>query len=219
MGERGPKPKNKVKIKWSPDFAYAIGLLTTDGNLSPDGRHLDFTSNDIEQLNNFKKCLGIDVKIGFKISGFTGKKSPRIQFGDISFYKFLIKIGFMPRKSKVISKLKIPRQYFFDFLRGHFDGDGTFYSYWDERWKSSFMFYTVFMSASELHIKWIDSQIYNLIKIRGRITQNGNMYYLRYAKADSLKLLPKIYYSNNITYLSRKFEKIKKALKINIDHK
>jgi len=45
------------------------------------------------------------------------------------------------------------------------------------------------------------------------------MYYLRYAKADSLKLLPKIYYSNNITYLSRKFEKIKKALKINIDHK
>ena len=54
MGQRGAKPKGKVKIKWSADFAYAIGLIMTDGNLSPDGRHLCFTSKDIEQINNYK---------------------------------------------------------------------------------------------------------------------------------------------------------------------
>jgi hypothetical protein len=31
MGKMGPKPKGKVKIKWSANFAYAIGLLTTSG--------------------------------------------------------------------------------------------------------------------------------------------------------------------------------------------
>lgn len=47
------KPQNKVKIKWSPEFAYAIGLLVTDGNLSPDGRHLNFTSKDRELAETF----------------------------------------------------------------------------------------------------------------------------------------------------------------------
>jgi hypothetical protein len=27
MGKRGQKPKGKIKIKWSANFAYAIGLL------------------------------------------------------------------------------------------------------------------------------------------------------------------------------------------------
>ena len=208
------RPKNKVKIKWSPEFAYALGLLATDGNLSPDGRHFDFTSNDVEQLKNFMSCLGIKVKIGQKKSGFTGKKSPRIQFGDVNFYKFLVGIGFMANKSKVIGDLSIPEKYFFDFLRGHFDGDGTFYSYFDPRWKSSFMFYTVFISASKRHLLWLQSTIFNSLGITGHITKNGSIHNLRYAKSESLKLLPKMYYNKSVVCLSRKRVKIERALKI-----
>lgn len=210
------KPQNKVKLKWSPKFAYALGLLATDGNLSPDGRHFDFTSNDMEQLENFMRCLGIEVKIGQKKSGFTGRKSSRIQFGDVIFYKFLVGIGFMAKKSKVIGDLLIPDKYFFDFLRGHFDGDGTFYSYFDPRWKSSFMFYTVFISASKKHIFWIRRVISSLIGIDGHITKarNDSIYNLRYAKAESLKLLSKLYYNESVICLSRKRIKIEKALKI-----
>ena len=144
---RGLKPQNKVKIEWSPEFAYAIGLLTTDGNLSSDSRHFDLTSKDKEQLENFLRCLGIKNKIGIKTSGL-GKKSFRVQFGDVTFYKFLLNIGLTSNKSKKLGALDIPDKYFFDFLRGHFDGDGTFYSYFDPRWKSSYLFYTVFISAS-----------------------------------------------------------------------
>ncbi len=210
------RPQNKVKIEWSPDFAYALGLLATDGNLSPDGRHFDLTSNDVEQLENFMCCLGIKMKIGHKKSGFTGRKSPRIQFGDVNFYKFLLGIGLMAKKSKVIGNLLIPEKYFFDFLRGHFDGDGTFYSYFDPRWKSSFMFYTVFMSASKKHILWIRGVISKLLGIDGHITKgiNGSIYNLRYAKAESLKLLPKLYYNKSVVCLSRKRRKIEKALKV-----
>ncbi|MCX6702984.1 MAG: hypothetical protein NTW60_03920 [Candidatus Wolfebacteria bacterium] len=211
------KPLNKVKIKWSPEFAYALGLLATDGNLSPDGRHFDFTSQDKEQLLNFMKCFGIKVKIGYKTSGYTGEKSSHIQFGDVVLYKFLLKIGFTPAKTKTISSLKIPGRYFFDFLRGHLDGDGCFYSYWDKRWRSSFMFYTVFLSASKNHINWIRRELLSRLGIKGHINANisKSVIELKYAKAESLKLLPKIYYDSGVVCLSRKREKIRKALKIN----
>jgi hypothetical protein len=214
------KPLRKVKTKWSPNFAYAIGLLVTDGCLSKDGRHFDFTSNDIEQLKNFMGCLGINVKIGRKSSGYNEKSGTRIQFGDINFYRFLLTIGLMPNKTKIIGKIKIPNEYFFDFLRGHFDGDGSFYSYWDPRWKSSFMFYTTFVSASKKHIEWLQNQILKHIKITGHITKDGNRstYQLKYAKAESLELLPKMYYDYKVICLSRKREKINKALYIDKRH-
>ncbi len=208
------KPKHKVRIDWSPDFAYAIGLLATDGNLSPNGRQFDFTSSDIEQLENFKRCLGITNKIGYKKSGDGKRISGRIQFGDVRFYAFLSDIGLMPNKSKRLREIKIPNALFFDFLRGCFDGDGSFHSYWDKRWKSSFMFYVSFVSASKTHIDWLQRKIFSFLKISGHVTKsiNSSAYQLKYAKADSLKLLPRIYYQRGIMRLSRKYLKIKRCL-------
>ncbi len=212
-GEIIMKPQNKVKIKWSSEFAYAIGLLTTDGCLPSNGRQFDLTSKDKEQLENFIRCLKIKNKIGIKTSGL-GKKSFRVQFGDVNFYKFLLNIGLMPNKSKILAELDIPDKYFFDFLRGHFDGDGTFYSYWDPRWKSSFMFYTEFISASKKHIDWVRAKLFSKLKIRGHISKaiNNSAYQLKYAKAESLKLLPEMYYDKQVICLSRKREKIEKVL-------
>lgn len=38
--------KGNVKIKWNNSFAYIIGVIATDGNLSPDLRHIHITSKD-----------------------------------------------------------------------------------------------------------------------------------------------------------------------------
>lgn len=208
--------RNKIDIKWSSNFAYAIGLLTTDGNLSPDGRHFNFTSKDMDQLINFMNCLKIKVKIGQKTSGYTGKKTTQIQFGSVKLYKFLLNIGMTPAKTKTIGAINIPSEYLFDFLRGHLDGDGCFYSYWDKRWKSSYMFYTVFVSASKKHIEWIQEIINQKLKISGYITnaRKSSVYQLRYAKSDSVKLLRKIYYKRDVICLSRKRLKIEKGLGI-----
>jgi hypothetical protein len=210
----GPKPKGVVDITWSSDFAYAVGLFTADGCLSSNGRHLDFTSQDEEQLENFVRCLGIEhVKISEKENG-KDKKCGRVQFGDVLFYSFLEDIGLTTAKSKTIGSIDIPDPYFFDFLRGLFDGDGCFYSFWDKRWESSYMFYTVFNSASEYHIDWLRENINKLIDIRGHICKpkNSKVYKLKYAKDESMNLLRNVYYSDDITYLSRKRLKIKEAL-------
>jgi hypothetical protein len=211
------KPLNKVAISWSPEFAYAIGLLVTDGCLYSNGRMLNLTSKDEEQISNFMYCLGICKYVGKKSSGSQNEKRYfNLQFGDIMFCKFLNGIGIMPSKTKTIGALEIPNEHFFDFLRGHYDGDGTFYSYWDSRWRSSYMFYTVFTSASKEHILWLRGKILDRVGIGGHIATTGKtpMYQLRYAKSDSLKLLPKLYYNAGVVCLSRKRRKIEAALAV-----
>lgn len=53
---------DSISLIWNTKFAYAVGLMTTDGCLSKDKRHIDFTSKDLEQILNFQKCLNIHVK-------------------------------------------------------------------------------------------------------------------------------------------------------------
>lgn len=215
MAKPGPKPKRK-NVKWSPNVAYGVGLFVTDGCLYADGRHLDLTSKDIEQLENFKKCFGLDTKISYKTSGFTDKKYPRLQFSDVGLYRFFENIGLTPAKTKTIAEIDIPREYYFDFLRGHLDGDGCTYSYWDKRWKSSFMFYLTFSAYSKLHIKWIRKALEDMLGVTGHLNKPSKrrIFQLKYAKEESFKILQKMYYSKDVICLSRKRLKIEEALGI-----
>lgn len=212
---RGPKPKKIVAEKWTSNLAYAIGLLASDGCMSHRNNLIDLTSKDKEQLNNFSECLGIKLFIGKKHNG-NGQVAYRVQFKNLIFYNFLLKVGLTPAKSKTIGILKIPKKYFFDFLRGVFDGDGCTYSYWDKRWKSSFMFYLCFVSASKIFIDWIRTEIRNSIGCVGHITKDGksSTFQLKYAKAESFLIIKKMYHPKNVICLSRKYLKIQKMLAI-----
>ena len=210
---RGSQKNKNYQVKWTSEFAYVIGLLTTDGNLSKDGRHIAFTSKDIQLVKTFKKYLNLtDVKIGTKTSGTTDKRYPRIQFSNTKLYKWLLKIGLMPNKSKKINKIKIPNRYFFDFLRGSFDGDGGSYSYWDPRWTSSFMFYITFSSGSLSHLEWLRSKLKSLLKINGHLKFGRRVWQLCYAKKESKIIIPKMYHKQDLPCLERKYKKISKSL-------
>ena len=78
------------------------------------------------------------------------------------------------------------------------------------------MFYTVFLSASRVHIEWIKATIFEKLGIKGHLTVTGKtpMIMIKYAKAESLQLLPKIYYNPDVVCLSRKREKIEKAIAV-----
>jgi len=49
-----------MPIKRSPVLAYIVGLITTDGSLSKDKRHIIFTSSDLQLIKTFRKCLGLE---------------------------------------------------------------------------------------------------------------------------------------------------------------
>jgi hypothetical protein len=212
------RAKGKVKIEWSAQFAYAIGLLATDGCLSKNGRHISFVSKDKEQIDNFLAGLKIENHVGISISG-TGIPAYRIQFSDVLFYDFLNVIGLFMAKSKTIGKLDIPDEFFFDFLRGCFDGDGTVYSYWGKRWRSSFMYYISFATASYDFMFWLRSTIQERLGILGHVKKDGkgSTYQLTYAKSDSSKIIEKMYENPHSLSLSRK--KLKIAAILDIVHK
>jgi LAGLIDADG-like domain len=190
--------------EWSPSIAYAVGLIASDGCLQKDGRHIDLTSVDKEQLKNFSLALNRKFHIGTKNSG-AGNPGYRIQFSDVSFYDFLLKVGLTPNKSKTIGFLNIPDKFYADFLRGLFDGDGCAYGYMDPRWKSSFMFYIGYASASPLFLDYIRQTNGRLINVgRGSVRLSKGIGSLYYAKKDSHKLFHFMYYPDHYLSLSRK---------------
>ncbi len=211
----GPKPKGKVVIKWNSKFAYAIGLLVADGCLSKDGRHMSLTSIDKEQILTFKSCLALTTKVARKFSG-SGSMAYHTQFGDVLFYKFLMKIGLSSAKSKTISEILIPRRYFFDFLRGYFDGDGCSYSYYDPIYPKSYRFYISFASGSEKYVDWLRSKLQEYAQIKGHIDyrKNSTNLQLKYAKKEAMIIAKKMYYRKGLVSLERKKLKINKALRI-----
>ena len=174
----------------------------------------NITSKDLEQILNFKKVLNLPNKVGDKSSGSSNKRYYRLQFGNIKFYKFLLKIGLTSRKSKTIGKLIIPDRYFADFLRGSFDGDGYVSSFWDKVYKNSYRFYMGFTSASRDHLVWIQSKTEFLFNIRGFINKGPRSYCLKFAKYESIKLTQYLFYKDNLVCLGRKRFKIEQALGI-----
>lgn len=198
-----------------PRLSYVIGLITSDGNLSKDARHINFTSKDLELVIYFKQYLKVDNKINKKSRSSIGeKKYYFIQIGDINFYRFLTKIGLKPNKSKNLKNINVSRKYFFDFLRGVFDGDGGIISFFDKRWENSFMFYLVFSSASPNFINWLRKNIELLASIKGHISKAKGIstVQLKYGKKESMVLIRKMYYRKNLPFLERKYSKIKKII-------
>lgn len=199
--------ENKIDIKWNANFAYAIGLIATDGYLSNDGRHISLTTKDLEIATLFKKCLKIDNKISRKGRGYSKeKKYYLVQFGDINFFEYLVSIGITNKKSKTIKKVDVPDKFYIDFLRGCLDGDGSI-SVFDHPESKKKQLKLRFYSASKNFLIWIkenNKKIYDI--------ESGHIYTdkikivsaLSYAKTDGGKILKLMYYSRNIPFLKRK---------------
>lgn len=215
MVKRGTKPQGKVKIEWSPEFSYAIGLLVADGCLSKDRRHIDLTSKDKAQIITFRKCLGLTTKVSPKNSG-ARNEAYHTQFGDVLFYQFLESIGLTSAKSKTISSVSIPKKYFLDFVRGYFDGDGSSYSYYDPVYEKSFRFYISFTSASQKFFDWLRTELDDSLGIKGSLSYNRNNPYvqLKFSKKEASVLAKAMYYAENLPCLRRKRLKIMKSMRI-----
>ncbi len=196
---------NRTKIKQS-DLWYVIGLITTDGNLSIDGRHINITSKDVEHLEIVKKALGINNKITMKTRGHHIEKIYGfLQFGDVAFYKYLMTIGLMPKKSLILSSIKVPRQHFNHFLRGVIDGDGNIHRWIHPQNKGEQWELRIY-SASPLFINWLYSETCKIFNVRGIIVTNKTraMYVVKFGKM-AARVVLKGCYTNGYIALERKY--------------
>lgn len=194
-----------VDTTWSSRLAYAIGLIASDGNLSPDGRHINLTSKDIEIIVLFKEALCLKNKIGRKGRGYTKeKKYYCIQFGDKNFYDFLLTIGLMPAKSKTLGPLRIPSIFFRDFLRGCIDGDGNINVSRHPESRHLQLRMRIY-SASKPFLEWIHCEVLGSVPVFGGWIQSGDgAFHLAYGKSDAVLLL-RFLYADTSFFLKRKY--------------
>jgi hypothetical protein len=187
-----PNKRKELKIEGS-NLWYLVGLITSDGCLSSDGRHIDITSKDFEFLQGIKNIIGIENIIGIKY-GFKKQKAFHIQFGNRNFYDFLLRIGLTQHKSLSLGALEIPREYFIDFLRGLIDGDGGMQR-WVHRTNGREQWNLRVSSGSEKFLVWIRNNIEELMGIKGKLYSESNTQFrLKYGKMAAKIIAQKCYY-------------------------
>lgn len=181
---------------------YLVGLITADGCLSSDGRHIDITSKDYELLEKIKTTTGITNKIGSKY-GFNKSHAFHIQIGNKNFYNFLLMVGLTQKKSLTLGSLNVSRKYFVDFLRGMIDGDGCI-----RRWihPSNLMeqWNLRIYSGSGIFIKWLRYVMECMLSVKGKIyRETDRKWILKYGKMAAKEIAKRCYYKNALS-LERK---------------
>lgn len=208
------RQQKQVSTKWSASFAYLIGIIATDGNLSSDERHIVITSKDKELLQDIKESFSLPTKIGTKAnSSSPEKKYFVLQIGDKHFYNFLLSIGLTPNKSKTLGKLSIPKKYFPHFLRGCVDGDGNIDIY-NHKESTHKQLRIRLASASYEFLNWISKEVQqNCGSVGGWVysPKNKSWHVLTYGKNDSVQILKTIY-KNKTLFLERKFNQAKQFI-------
>ena len=213
---RRGKPRGRYRVRrtpawnWTPEIAYAVGLVATDRNLSPSGRHVSVSSAEREVLQTFLRCVDRKAKIGH-VKGSYGTHGLRVQIGDVGLYRWLQSIGLTPRKSLTLGPIDAPDTVLGHLLRGLLDGDGSIIDCtYDGTGKAKGRRYRTllvrFNTASRDHAEWIRRRISKRYGLHGGLWCEDGMFQLTYAKRASRRLLPFLYPAADVPCILRKRE-------------
>jgi len=203
----------KLAIEWSPQMAYIVGLMATDGCLASRSTAMNFKSADRELVATYLELLGRTNKIGAQTTKWGGLVY-YTQYRDVRLRRWFESIGLTPRKSLTLGAISAPDEFMAALVRGLLDGDGSISNgVWkaDTTRRSDYYYEwlrTRFASASRTHLEWLKSQLTRLIGLRGWIwtdyARRNPMSCLAYGKADSVELLSWLYENPNAPCLTRK---------------
>jgi hypothetical protein len=186
--------RKELKIE-APNLWYLVGLITSDGCLSSDGRHIDITSKGYKFLQGIKDTFGLDNKIGVKYNSIK-QKAFHIQIANKNFYDFLLSVGLSQNKSLTVGAVNVPGQYFCDFLRGLIDGDGCIRQ-WVHSSNQKEQWSLRIYSGSGAFIKWLNNTIESLLKIKGKVyRETDTKWILKYGKMAAREIAKRCYYKN-----------------------
>lgn len=191
--------------RWSPEMAYVLGLLITDGNVSNNGT-ISLCMNEKELIEKVAKTMGAE----HKIAPSKHQKGLFIfHFARAGMVKDLGALCVVPRKSMIVKFPIVPEPFLTDFIRGVFDGDGSVYF---NRHSKKHPVQTKFVSSSKEFIEKLESVLRKLglpaRTIYGQPTKNGITHMFRYGHKDSEKLFAVMYKdTGNSLFLARKYNK------------
>jgi LAGLIDADG DNA endonuclease family protein len=195
---------------WTPEMAYVLGFFAADGSMNESkrgGHYIEFQITDGDLLKKIQVLLESDHKITIRDRVPGQKLIYRLQIGSKIIFEDLIQLGFVQNKTKVLSLPDIPQDFFGDFIRGYFDGDGNVWSgiiHKFDRPNPCRILFTCFTCGSEQMLRQVKGHLADMGLRGGSISFQGRAFRLNYATADSLKLYAIMYYHCRDLYLPRK---------------
>lgn len=196
---------------WNNLNAYAFGWIMSDGCLMKAGRNktsyvVIIASNDREIIEWLHSYLCVGNRI-YK----QGEKCFVVKYRNKPSIDFMRSNKLTERKSLSVELPDIPQEYFGDFLRGYFDGNGsiilrhTRYNTYAQASITSGSKKLLDAMCEKLSEFGIESHLYK----DGRSANNS--YYLRVIKRSELEKFFDLMYktSTDETRLGRKFDKYK----------
>jgi len=111
---------------WTPETAYVLGVFATDGNVVK--YRVQLNSVDLELVQKVRNFMGRNYPIR-EISprGFSRKTQYSLSISSVKLSRKLTELGVGPAKSLTLTFPEIPEECVRHFLRGCWDGDGSFY--------------------------------------------------------------------------------------------
>lgn len=115
---------------WTRDSAWVYGWLLTDGSVQEKTGHiaLGLHGKDVDVLRKIKNVMGFNGKVYESVR--RGKRTATLRICRKEMTEDLFALG-MAREDKTFntSMPNIPDKYYWDFIRGVFEGDGSIRHY------------------------------------------------------------------------------------------
>lgn len=208
----------------SHDKAYWLGFIYADGYVCIRNENrsymlgIELNRGDEHHLESFREAINSDCKI------YRRSKTPFISNGCYKEYQMsiiriyskklvesLMKHGVIPNKTYSLSFPDIKREYLGDFIRGYFDGDGSFHTYSvNGHIYSKFSFV-----AKDREFLVRLSEILKSFDISSHIYADRDYFVLNINDFSSRSNFFNLIYKNSSIFLKRKFEKCSSYFSLN----
>ena len=190
----------------TPDKAYWMGFIAADGCLTgTDNRKLLVISLGKLDEKHLEKFLEA-IESNHIVYQFRKVNQCGITVNSPKMYSDLLSHGITPRKSKTLKyPTGLPTEFNRDFIRGYFDGDGSFTT----RMVSlipRFSLYSGSKPVLESVLKVLDDDL--SFSFPYKVTKNRDNYTIDIGAKKNVMKIYNYFYNDRNTYLTRKKDKI-----------
>lgn len=197
----------------SHNMAYILGFWAADGNVhsSENRMDLELQEEDAEILEKIRIELGLERPVKY-YSCQNGNHKSKIYFWSSKIKTKMIEYGVVPNKTyskDFHAPHKLDKQYWIDYIRGFFDGDGCVKKGSSLTFELNSVNKQFLIDIQTFLLKYynIELQISNAHK-----RPNQLPLYRLYCYGEKAKDIYNILYTPNSLYLQRKFNRWKELL-------
>jgi hypothetical protein len=193
---------------WTPNMAWALGYLWADGSTSQDRPRLRIGCVDYDEIliQHLKSELHFDCKVNRTSpregkSGIRHKEFVSVSITSSQLVQSLVRYGIVPhRVKKEIPCPEIPPDCLGSFVRGYFEGDGTFYVRKTAK-SASFI-----LLGSSAFLQSLQRQMERTLEVREKLSyaKHGIRAVAWTHKTDLMKIFQAMYPSGDYPFLPRK---------------